>query len=507
MLNECKEINYDKNISKKTKYITLLVTSLGILLLNIDLFIVNVGIPTISKSLNAPTSVVAWTISAYALMIGIFPASMGKLSDILGEKKLYLIGVSLFTLASLACAFSTRIEVLILFRILQGFGAATMIPGTLSILIHAYPENQRGLAIGLNSGIGGIGLVAGPLLGGLLVHSGSWNLIFLINVPVGIITIILTAIFVRESNLGDISQKIDWRGLVILSIGLLIILLDLNIEGGYIESIILFAIGVAIIFIFIKLELRTTNPLIDIELFKNVNFALPCISMFLFSASLFGSQPYWSMFFQNYLGFSPLLGGLAFLPATALVALLTPIAGIIGQKSGNKLHYVVLFGAVVTGLGFMYVIGINLDSTYMSKLFPSLVIRGVGIPFLVASTSIMMMNSVSEDKSGLASGVLNMSRNIGTAFGVPILGQVFTLSIGHTMSAVNNVIPNDTMLKTKQLAKQFIVIKDSSVSHAAKTAIVHGFSYIAVCCMLGMIPIFISVIILTKIEKANVSKL
>lgn len=496
--------NGNARVLPRSKYFSLAVTSLGVLLLNIDLFVMNVALPTIVKTLNAPLSTVSWAITAYTLMIGIFPASAGKLSDIFGEKKLYLAGITLFTVASFACGISPNVFLLILFRALQGLGAATMIPGTLSILIHAYPEKQRGLAIGLNGGIGGIGIVAGPILGGLLVHGDNWRWIFFVNVPLGIVTILLTLLFVNEQQISQASKKIDWKGLIILSIGLLFILLSFTQaekSGLHSDSIFFLVAGLALLFLFIRLERRVSEPLIDLTLFRSIYFTLPCISMLLFSASLFGSQPYWSMFFQNFWGFSPFWGGLAFLPATCLIALLTPVAGIIGQKSGNRLRYVVMFGALITSISFIYAADINTESSYITVLLPSLLIRGIGIPFLVSSTSLMMMNSVPSNKSGLAAGVLNMSRNVGTSLGVAVLGLLFASDTGRTLSSLSKEFPGGDLPKAKELAAQFSVIKNSTAAPFAETAIISGFGHLALFCALALIPVFLSALTLRKRRK------
>lgn len=339
-----------------------------------------------------------------------------------------------------------------------------------------------------------------------MVHGDNWRWIFLINVPFGIATVLLTLLFVHEKQNNKASKKIDWKGLIVLSIGLLSILLSFTQaekRGFQSESAFYLTAGLVILYFFIRLERRTREPLIDFALFKSIHFTLPCISMLLFSASLFGSQPYWSMFFQNFWGFSPLYGGLAFLPATCLIAALTPIAGIIGQKSGDRLRFVVMFGALMTGISFIYAAGINTESSYSTVLLPSLLIRGIGIPFLVSSTSLMMMNSVPPDKSGLAAGILNMSKNVGTSLGVAVLGQLFTSDTGHTISALSRGFSGSTLLKVKELATQFIVVKDSAAAPIAQTAIIRGFSHLALFCALALIPVFISASTLRKKRKRN----
>lgn len=485
----------NKTYNTKSKWFTLIVTCLGVLLLNIDLFIVNVALPAISKGLHAPMNLAAWTISGYVLMIGILPAGLGRIGDIWGQKKLYLSGLTVFTTASLTCGLATNIIWLIIFRIVQGIGAAALTPGTLAILMRAFPMKQRGLAIGLNGGFGGLGLIAGPVLGGVLVNGDNWRGIFFVNIPLGILSIILTILFVAESRDETKARNVDWLGLVFLSIGLLSILFTFSRAGnnGFdLISIYFLLVGVILLSIFIFVERRTKDPLIELSLFKNVNFIMPCLSMFLFSAALFGSQPYWSLFLQNFWKFTPLQGGLAFLPATVLVAALTPFAGILSQKIGIYPHYMVMSGIVLVGLSFLYVAQLNNQSDFMNGLLPALLMRGVGIPILMTSTSLMIMNSLPDGKAGLAAGMLNMFRNIGTAIGVTLLGQLFMRDVSQTIltSVIN--ISASKLVEVKTMAYQFILINDKSIQPLAAKAILHGFENMAVICAIAFIPALLS---------------
>ena len=183
-----------------SKWLTLIAACFGLLMLYIDLFIVNVALPTIVHDFRAPLGTVSWTISGYVLMIGVLPMGIGRLGDLWGQRAVYLAGLALFSIASLLCGLAPDITALIVFRVLQGIGAAIMTPGTLAIIMRAFPPRQHGLAIGLYGGISGLGLIAGPVLGGLLVQGESWRWNFLVNVPLGVAALVMALLFVPQSR-------------------------------------------------------------------------------------------------------------------------------------------------------------------------------------------------------------------------------------------------------------------------------------------------------------------
>ena len=207
-----------------SKWLTLMATCFGLLMLYIDLFIVNVALPTIAHDFRAPLGTVSWTVSGYVLMIGVLPMGIGRLGDLWGQRVVYLAGVALFSIASLLCGLASSMTALIVFRVIQGIGAAIVTPGTLAIIMRAFPPRQHGLAIGLYGGISGLGLIAGPVLGGLLVQGENWRPIFLVNVPLGVAALVMAALFVPQSREARDPVPVDWPGLTLLSSGLLCLL-------------------------------------------------------------------------------------------------------------------------------------------------------------------------------------------------------------------------------------------------------------------------------------------
>ena len=463
-----------------SKWFTLLAACFGLLMLYIDLFIVNVALPTIGHDFHAPLSTVSWTISGYVLMIGVLPMGIGRLGDIWGQRSLYLAGLALFSIASLMCGLAPSITALIVFRMLQGIGAAIMTPGTLAIIIRAFPPRQHGLAIGLYGGISGLGLIAGPVLGGLLVQGESWRWIFFVNVPLGGVALLMAVLFVPESREATDSVPVDWLGLLLLITGLLCLLFGFTraSDEGWTNIVVIGSclLGVVILALFVITEQRVRWPLIELALFRNLPFVMGCLSFFLFSAALFGSQPYWSLFMQNTWGFSPLQGGLAFLPATGLVALFTPLTGLIAQWAGSRRYAFLVLALLAIGLSYLYVVvTLTPQSNYVSGLLPTFLVRGLAIPIVSSCATLAVVSAVSTRQAGLASGTLGMARNIGTAFGVAVLSQVYLFQ-------VNTTLPS-SLTTSQAAADQFIASGEGASRLVVEGVILQGFKLTALTCL------------------------
>ena len=462
------------------KWWTLIATCLGLGMLMIDTFIVNVAFPAIGRDLDASLSTAEWTVTGYVLMTGVFPIAMGRMGDLFGRRRLYLVGLLIFIVSSGLCGLAQNIEQLVVLRVFQGLGAATMMPLTLSIITNAFPAEQRGLAIGIWGGVSGLGLIAGPVVGGLLVTGDEWRWVFLVNIPVGIVALVMALAWVPESRDTNASRYLDWRGLLTLSAGLFLILFGLTQanEEGWTSPLILacFVAGFALLPMFVWVERRVRAPLVDLTLFKSWPFVMACLSAALFSAAVFGSQPFTSLYMQNYLGFSPLRGGLAFLPATILVALLMPVSGILGQKLGHRIRLIIIAGSVSVGLSFLYLLGLDVDSRYTDGFLPAFLLRGLGIGLVMSATSFAIVSAMPVQKSGLASGTLTMSRNIGTAVGVALFGSVFLHSVdGNLANELDAAgVPAAEASRYEAAAHHFVPAAGEG-QEASRKAIVDGF--------------------------------
>jgi EmrB/QacA subfamily drug resistance transporter len=458
-----------------TKWLTLSAVCLGLMMLMIDSFVVNVAFPKIAQEFKSELATTEWIVSSYILILGVLPVAMGRLGDIFGRRRIYLYGLALFMLASIACGASQNIIMLIVCRIAQGIGAAIMMPGTLSIITQAFPPQQRGLAIGIWSGISGLGLIAGPILGGFLAEY-DWRWIFYVNVPIGALALVMALLFIGESRDENAPRSVDWLGLITLSLALFLVMFGItrgNNDGWTTPPILsCFVVGALLLGVFIAIEQRVRYPLIDLSLFRNVTFIMACLSAFMFSAAVFGSQPYTSLFMQNFWGFTPREGGLAFVPGTALVALVMPFGGIMGQRLGARLRWLIFAGSLLVVASFVYLFGLNAQSGYVDGFLPALVMRGIGIGLVMASTSFAVVSAVPMAKSGLASGTLTMARNLGTAMGVALCGTVF-------LHYLDSSLPTALPMAAAQAAEQFTVTGDAAVRPVVESLIISGFIYIA----------------------------
>lgn len=466
------------------KWLVLLAACLGLGMLMIDTFIVNVAFPAIGRDLDASLGAAEWTVSGYVLATAVLPIAAGRLGDIFGRRKVYLAGLLVFVGASLACGLAQNIEQLILFRVLQGVGGATMMPGTLSIITQAFPPHQRGLAIGIWGGVSGLGLIAGPILGGLLVNGDEWRWIFYVNLPVGAVAVLLALLFVPESRDESAPRSIDWAGVLALSGGLLGIMFALTRgnEEGWTSGIVVgsVAVGIALLALFVLIEKRVRFPLIDLTLFRNPTFVVACLSAGLFSAAVFGSQPFTSLYWQNFMGYSPLKGGLAFIPATFLVAALMPVSGIVGQKLGHRLRFIIMAGSLSVAVSFVYLLALEVDSGYVDGFLPALLLRGFGIGLVMSASSYAVVSSMPVAKSGLASGTLTMARNIGTSVGVALFGAIYLSSVGSSLDeGLPADMPPEERAAVESAANHLVPAGEGEVRAASEQSIVDGYVEVA----------------------------
>jgi EmrB/QacA subfamily drug resistance transporter len=453
-------------------------------MLMIDTFIVNVAFPAIGRDLDASLSAAEWTVSGYVLATGVLPIASGRMGDIFGRRRVYLIGLVVFIAASLACGLAQNIEQLIVFRVIQGVGGATMMPGTLSIITQAFPPHQRGLAIGIWGGVSGLGLIAGPIIGGLLVNGDEWRWIFYVNLPVGAAALLLAMLFVPESRDESAPRSIDVAGVLALSAGLLGIMLALTRgnDQGWTSPMVVgsLVVGLALLAVFVAIERRVKFPLIDLTLFRNPTFVFACVSAGLFSAAVFGSQPFTSLYWQNFMGYSPLEGGLAFLPATILVAGLMPVSGILGQRLGHRLRFIIMAGSLSVALSFVYLLALEVSSGYVDGFLPALLLRGLGIGLVMSASSYAAVSSMPQAKSGLASGTLTMSRNIGTSVGVALFGAIYLSSVGNSL---DEQLPADLApaqrAQVESAAQHFVPTGEAEIRAASEESIVDAYVGVA----------------------------
>jgi EmrB/QacA subfamily drug resistance transporter len=413
------------------KWWTLGAVAVGLFMIMLDNTIVNVALPSIERSLHMSISSLEWIVTAYALTFAALLITGGKLGDMYGRRKMFMFGLAIFTLASLACGLAPSAGFLIGARAVQGIGAALMNPATLSIITATFPPKERGQAIGIWAGVSALALAIGPLLGGLIVDNINWHWIFYVNVPVGVVGIVVSRFFISESRDTSHEQSIDLPGLVTSGLALLALsyaLIEGNKHGWMSAEILgLFAGAAVLLASFVLLEMRQRLPMLDLSLFRIGSFAGANLVAMLVSLGMFGVFFFVSLYVQNVLGYSPTKAGAIFLPMTVLIILVAPIAGKLSDRIGSRW----LMGAGMSTLGVSLLLyqRIGLHTGFWS-LLPQLLLGGVGMALTMSPMTSAAMGSVPVDKAGVGSGVLNSFRQVGGSLGIALMGAIL-LSYAH----------------------------------------------------------------------------
>src|SRR4051794_9597172 len=322
------------------KWWTLAAVAFGLFMIMLDNTVVNVALPAIQDSLGLSISQLEWVVAGYALTFGALMLTGGKVADLFGRRLVFVIGLAIFTLSSLACGLAETPNVLIAARVVQGVGAALMNPATLSIITVTFPPKQRGTAIGIWVGVSALALAIGPLVGGLITEHVNWNWVFFINVPVGIVAIVAAFLFIDESRDTSHEQRPDIPGLALSAIGLFALTYALiesnNFGWGSTRVIGAFVIAAVSLTGFVLVERHQRLPMVDLALFRNRTFAGANIVMLLTALAMFGVFFYISLYMQQILEYSPTQAGAAFLPMTVLIILVAPQAGRLADKIGSR---------------------------------------------------------------------------------------------------------------------------------------------------------------------------
>jgi EmrB/QacA subfamily drug resistance transporter len=407
------------------KWWTLAAVAVGLFMIMLDNTIVNVALPSIEHSLHMSISSLEWIVTAYALTFAALLITGGKLGDLYGRRKMFTAGLVIFTLASLACGLAPSAGILIAARAVQGVGAALMSPATLSIITATFPPKERGQAIGIWAGVSALALAIGPLVGGLIVDNINWHWIFYVNVPVGVVGIIVSRLVITESRDTSHEQSIDLPGLVTSSGALLALsyaLIEGNRHGWGSPEIISLFIGAAVLLaVFIRLELHQRLPMLDLGLFKIGAFVGANTVAMLVSLGMFGVFFFISLYVQNVLGYSPTKAGAIFLPMTILIILIAPVAGKLSDRVGSR--WLMGAGMSILGVSLLLYQRIGLHTGFWS-LLPQLVLGGIGMALTMSPMTSAAMASVPVDKAGVGSGVLNSFRQVGGSLGIALMGAI-----------------------------------------------------------------------------------
>jgi EmrB/QacA subfamily drug resistance transporter len=422
--------------SENRKWWTLGAVAFALFMIMIDNTVVNVALPSIQRSLGAGISQLEWVVNAYALTFAVLMLTGGKLADLLGRRRIFLTGLAVFTGTSLACGLAGSASELIAWRAFQGAGAALMMPATLAIISAAFPPRQRGLAIGVWAGVSAMALAIGPLVGGILTQHIDWTWIFFINIPVGIVGLLVGWIVIAESRDTSLEQSLDLPGLVTSAGALFALtfgLIEANAYGWTSPMILgLFAAAAVGFALFVWIESRRRAPMLDLSLFRNRTFAGANIVALLVTLAMFGVFFFMSLFVQQILGYSPVQAGAIFLPMTVLIIVIAPPAGKLSDKVGSR--WLMAGGLTLLGISLLLFSRLDASSGFWD-LFPPLVIGGVGMASVMTPMSAAAMGSVPLAKAGVASGVLNTFRQVGGALGIAVMGAILTSRQANALAA------------------------------------------------------------------------
>jgi EmrB/QacA subfamily drug resistance transporter len=394
----------------------------------LDIAIVNVALPSIKTDLGFSQSDLQWVISAYALVFGGFLLLGGRAADMLGRRRLFLAGTVVFTLASLLAGLAWSEPSLITARALQGLGAAVITPAALSILSTTFVEGrERNIALGAWGAVGGFGAVAGVLLGGVLTEALSWEWIFFVNVPVGILGFVLAPLLLRESR-DATATRFDAPGAVLVTGGLSGVVLAITEAGrhGWLsaEALAVLTVSVTMLAGFVAWELRHPEPLMRFGILRTRTVSGANVAGFILGTALFSMFLMLTLYMQQVLGYSAMETGVAYLAVAGTAILWSAVAGQLVTRVGVK-PVLVVGMAMLTG-GLVFFTQVSVGGSYLADLLPGFLVIGVGIGFSFVPISIAALAGIRPAEAGLASGLINTSQQIGGALGIAVLSTIAT---------------------------------------------------------------------------------
>ena len=420
------------------KWWTLIAVCTAIFMLLLDITVVNVALPDIQRSLHSTFSDLQWVVDAYSLTLAAFLLTAGVVGDIYGRREVFASGLALFSVASLVCGLSTDSLMLNLSRAVQGVGGAIMFATSLALIAQAFQGKDRGTAFGIFGAITGGAVAVGPLVGGAITSGIGWRWIFFVNVPIGVLAVIVTLTRIAESK-DPSKRRIDWIGFISFSASLFLLVFALvrgNDEGWSSPTIVSLLAGSAVLMaVFFVNESRSKDPMLDLSLFRRPAFVGVSLVAFTMSASIFAMFLYLTLYIQDDLGYGPLAAGVRFLPLTLLAFLVAPFAGRLTVRIHSR--YLLGTGMLLIAAGLLLMAFTHPDSTW-TVLLPGFIVGGAGIGMVNPVLASGAISVVQPQRSGMASGSNNTFRQVGIATGIAVLGAIFQSQIvSHTSAALN----------------------------------------------------------------------
>jgi EmrB/QacA subfamily drug resistance transporter len=414
---------------------TFAIVSVALFMVTLDNLVVSTALPSIRTDLGASLESLEWTVNAYTLAYAVLLLTGAALGDRFGRRRMFGIGLTLFTVSSAAAALAPTTGALVAARAAQGVGAAIVTPLTLTLLSQAVPVEKRGLAIGAWSGISGLGVALGPVVGGAVVEGISWHWIFWLNVPIGLALLPLAARNLTESY--GPSGRLDLPGLGLAGAGLLGVVFGI-VRGqalGWTSTPITasFAAGVALLVAFVVWELRAPAPMLPMRFFRNRAFAATNAVSLAMYFGVFGSIFLLAQFFQTTQGLSPLEAGIRTLPWTAMPMFVAPVAGLLSDRIGSR--PLMVAGLALQGTAILWLAAVSTPTVAYAALIVPFVLAGTGMALVFAPAANSVLGSVRPEEAGQASGATNAIRELGGVLGVAVLASVFTAHGGYQSPA------------------------------------------------------------------------
>jgi EmrB/QacA subfamily drug resistance transporter len=423
--------------SAPNKRLILIAAILGSGIVFLDGTVVNVALPAIQDDLGASLASQQWVVEGFLLSLSSLLLIGGSLDDLFERRTVFAAGVAGFGVASLICAVAPTVGVLIAARVLQGVFGALLVPSTLAIIIATFPERERGAAIGTWTAFTGISTVVGPLLGGVLIDTASWRWIFLINVPLVLGTLWLTARAIPHTASQQPDARVDFLGGALCALGLggVVFALIEHSRLGWDDPgvAIAGAVGVAALVAFVVWERRAPSPMLPLELFRSRNFAVGNLASLTMYAGLNGALFFVALFLQQVAGWSALAAGAAFLPLTAMMFTLSRRFGALADRYGPRLF--MGLGPIIGGVGLALLLRLGRDASYATELLPALLVFGLGLSMTVAPLTATVLGAVDERHSGVASGVNNAIARVAGLLAIAVLGAVVAAQFGRSVDA------------------------------------------------------------------------
>jgi EmrB/QacA subfamily drug resistance transporter len=434
-------------LSKRRKWLTLMATIIGSSMAFLDSSVVNIALPAIQHALHADTAATQWIINAYLLLLGALVLIGGSAADLYGRRRIFVLGVTCFTAASIACAFAPNVGFLIFSRAVQGWSAALLTPASLAMLGATFDEQERSQAIGIWAGTGALMIAAGPLLGGWLVDQVSWRAIFLLNVPLAMVAAGLALRFACESR-DPAARQLDWRGATTAAIGLAASTWGLSVipASGFRDTKVLAALaaGVILLVMFVVIEARLRDrAMMPLSLYRSRNFSATNAQTLLLYFALGGALYYLPFGLIRLGGYSATQAGAALLPFALIMGFGASFTGTIADRLGPRLPLAV--GPIIAGCGLAILAFANLNKPYWSTVFPPILLLGIGMAITVPPLTATVMGAAGKAHAGIASGVNSAVARVAGLLAVAALGAVFFASFSYHLPGATAAQANEAL--------------------------------------------------------------